>query len=65
MDSSWFGTSPTTVSASLIAEYKKESHDGPICLDEFIEALPHAVLSRKINGFHAGSEDDPIRTLFE
>jgi hypothetical protein len=65
MDSSWFGTSPTTVSASPIAEYKRESHDGPICLDEFIEALPHAVHSRKKHGFHAGSDADPIRTLFE
>jgi hypothetical protein len=58
-----FGASSTTtaVSAPPTAEYKKKS----LCLDEFIEALPLAVHSRKKEGFHAGSKDDPIRTLFE
>jgi len=64
MDPFSLGTSPTTVANSPLFELKTDK-SREIYLADFLDELPNVIRERKDLSLVAGSEEDPIRSLFE
>ena len=65
---SLFGSSPATVTATTLLQYKEKDKDrsqNRLGLNDFIREIPKTLSLQKGSSIAAGSKKDPIMELFE